>query len=117
MPLPPYLSSAASSRAHHALLVKLDAVTTQQSEDEAVLAEVERCRVFLASGPSAVSRTRCPSDSKSKIAQTLIILMHCATMARRPLNLDFALVPALQLAESGRTMKERRMGESEEDLI
>jgi len=32
-------------------------------------------------------------------------------MTRTPLDLEFALVPALQLAEGGKTMRERRMGE------
>jgi hypothetical protein len=56
MPLPPYLSSAASSRAHHALLVKHDGATSLNDEDAVLLAEVERCRGVLASGPNSVSR-------------------------------------------------------------
>lgn len=55
MPLPPYLSSAASSRAHHALLVKTDGAASLHAEDAVLAAEVERCRGVLASGPSSVS--------------------------------------------------------------
>lgn len=55
MPLPPYLTSFASSRAHHALLVKLDGAASAQAEDAAVIQEVERCRNLLATNPSSVS--------------------------------------------------------------
>lgn len=48
--------------------------------------------------------------AQSRVADTLIILLHCATVTHTPLDLDFALVPALKLAEGGRNMRERRMG-------
>jgi hypothetical protein len=32
-------------------------------------------------------------------------------MMRAPLDFEFALMPALQLAEGGRSMRERRIGE------
>ncbi|KAL1407959.1 hypothetical protein Q8F55_004756 [Vanrija albida] len=99
MPLPPYLSSSASSRAHHALLVKLDKAASPQAEDAAVTEEVARCRALLASGPR-----------QSRVADTLIILLHCATVTHTALDLDFALVHALHLAEGGNSMRERRLG-------
>lgn len=99
MPLPPYLTSAASSRAHHALLVKLDEAASPQEQDGIVAAEVERCRALLSASPST-----------SRIAQTLIILLHCDTVTHTAVDLEFALIPALQLAEGGRTLAERRMG-------
>lgn len=60
MPLPPYLKSSASSRAHHALLVALDEAPSAQAEDAAVAVEVERCRGVLAGNRSSVrSRLGC----------------------------------------------------------
>jgi hypothetical protein len=47
MPLPAYLTSGASSRAHHAFLTKLDASRSTSEEAEINAAEVERCRVVL----------------------------------------------------------------------
>jgi hypothetical protein len=42
-PLPPYLTSGASSRAHHSLL---DAISTQD-EQSAIAAELDRCKRVL----------------------------------------------------------------------
>ena len=47
MALPHYLTSGASSRAHYALLRKLDAAGTLHDADEAIREEVGRCRTVL----------------------------------------------------------------------
>lgn len=49
--------------------------------------------------------------SPARVAETLIILLHCASLAYCVLDLEFALVPALKLAEGGGSMRERRLGE------
>ncbi|KAL7420714.1 hypothetical protein Q5752_004665 [Cryptotrichosporon argae] len=94
MPLPPYLTSGASSRAHHALLSSLDAAKSPQEEDAIVLRELERVRGVVAARP----------------AESLLVLLYCAVVAHTPLDLDFALVPALDLAEGGKTLRDRRVG-------
>lgn len=49
------------------------------------------------------------ADVQSKVAETLIILLTCSTASTTPLDLDFALLPALQLAEGGKA-RDRRTG-------
>lgn len=62
MALPHYLTSGASSRAHYALLRKLDAAGTLHDADEAIRDEVARCKgvlegnVSLATGDRGVLR-------------------------------------------------------------
>lgn len=54
--LPPYLTSGASSRSHHALLVKLHEAKSDQEEDEIVGKEVLRqSEVMGVKGQSTVS--------------------------------------------------------------
>ncbi|CAK9784742.1 hypothetical protein CC85DRAFT_330882 [Cutaneotrichosporon oleaginosum] len=89
MSLPPFILSAAHSRAHYTLLARLDAAPPQAA-DAAIAAEVERCRAVLDG-----------NASNSKIAETLIILLTCTTASTVPVDTDFALVPALKLAEAG----------------
>ena len=45
--LPPYLTSGASSRAHHAFLVKLQEASSEQEEDEIISQEVKRAKTVL----------------------------------------------------------------------
>ncbi|WWC87415.1 uncharacterized protein L201_002304 [Kwoniella dendrophila CBS 6074] len=99
--LPPYLTSGASSRAHHALLVKLHEATSPQEEDEIISKEIEKARDALS----------VRGQSTSRISETLVILLHCVMLRHRAEdNVDFALVSALQLAEGGQTIAERRIG-------
>lgn len=57
--LPSFLSSGASSRAHHAFLVKLHWAQSDREEDEVIQQEVQRAKVELAvkGGASLVSLT------------------------------------------------------------
>ncbi|WVF70367.1 hypothetical protein IAT40_005157 [Kwoniella sp. CBS 6097] len=99
--LPPYLTSGASSRAHHALLVRLNKAGSTQEEDEIISKEVKRAREVLS----------LRGQSMGKIADTLIVLLHCSMLRHRTDDdLEFALLYALQLAEGGRTIGERRIG-------
>ncbi|KAK6904286.1 hypothetical protein I203_107802 [Kwoniella mangroviensis CBS 8507] len=99
--LPPYLTSGASSRAHHGLLVRLNEAASTQEEDEIIHVEISRAKEVLS----------VRGQSKSKIAETLIILLHCLMLRHRTEeDVEFALVSALQLAEGGRTIAERRIG-------
>ncbi|WVQ68705.1 uncharacterized protein L199_006914 [Kwoniella botswanensis] len=99
--LPPYLTSGASSRAHHGLLVRLNEAASTQEEDEIIHMEISRTKEVLS----------VRGQSMSKIADTLVILLHCLMLRHRTEeDAEFALVLALQLAEGGRTIAERRMG-------
>lgn len=45
------------------------------------------------------------------MSESLIILLHTQTFEHTSIDAEWALVHALQLAEAGRTIKERRIGE------
>ncbi|WVQ81698.1 hypothetical protein IAT38_003823 [Cryptococcus sp. DSM 104549] len=99
--LPPYITSGASSRAHHALLVRLNDALSPQEED-AVISQ------YVAEARSALTVKK---QSTAKTAEILVILLHCAMIRHRTDDdLEFALVPALQLAEAGGSVAERRVG-------
>ncbi|OCF33953.1 hypothetical protein I316_04299 [Kwoniella heveanensis BCC8398] len=99
--LPPYLTSGASSRAHHALLVRLNEASSTQEEDEIISKEIGRAKEAMTT----------KGLSTAKIAVTLIVLLHCSMLRHRTDNdIEIALVYALQLAEGGRTLSERRIG-------
>ncbi|WRT65256.1 uncharacterized protein IL334_002199 [Kwoniella shivajii] len=99
--LPPYLTSGASSRTHHGLLVKLHEAASAQEEDELISNEITKAKAVLSS----------KGQSTSKISDTLIVLLHCQILRHRVEdNVEFALVSALQLAEGGRSLSERRIG-------
>jgi type IV secretory pathway protease TraF len=58
--IPPYLTSGASSRAHHALLVKLHEAASDQEERGILAKEVVRLKEVLAvAGQSNVCYERC----------------------------------------------------------
>ncbi|BEI86731.1 hypothetical protein CcaverHIS002_0700770 [Cutaneotrichosporon cavernicola] len=97
MVLPPFILSGANSRAHYTLLARLDAAESPQAAIAVVAAEAVRCRGVLEG-----------KAGNSKTAETLIILLTCTTVSTIPLDTDFALVPALKLAESGKS--HRRTG-------
>lgn len=85
MPLPPYLTSAASSRAHHALLVRLDEAASPQEEAAIILEEVERCRGVLAKNPKSVrdrSRSLTLVSSVPDSNHTSSLLQHYAYSSR-----------------------------------
>nr|ODN85911.1 hypothetical protein L203_04410 [Cryptococcus depauperatus CBS 7841] len=102
--LPPYLTSGASSRAHHAFLVQLNEAASLQEEDKIIADHIGKVKVLLGSKDQDMA-------AKRKIAENLIILLHCGIL-RHDTNddLNFALVPALQLAAGGRNLSEKRIG-------
>ncbi len=55
---------------------------------------------------------------QGKIADTLLVLLHIGIMRHTTdTKLEFALISALQLAEGGKTVKERRVGQSPLDHL
>lgn len=59
MSIPPYLTSGASSRAHHAFIVALTEARSVSEEDTIVDREIRRAKESLSSRPSTVRL--CPS--------------------------------------------------------
>ncbi|WWD08222.1 hypothetical protein V865_006333 [Kwoniella europaea PYCC6329] len=99
--LPPYVTSGASSRAHHGWLVRLNEAASTQEEDDIISDEIRKARDVLG----------VRGQSTRKIADTLIILLHCLMLRHRTEgDVELAMVSALQLAEGGRTIAERRIG-------
>ncbi|RSH90039.1 hypothetical protein EHS25_001372 [Saitozyma podzolica] len=96
-PLPPYLTSGASSRAHHSLLVRLHDAISTQDEHSAIAAELDRCKRVLGDNNQSTVSDR----------SWLSVVLDGREVAD---GLEWALVPALQLAAGGRSLKERRIG-------
>lgn len=120
--IPPYLTSGASSRAHHSLLAQLSHADSPQEEDRIIAHHVHQAKAalqstelntvrFLASCNKSIERAN--PCGQTKIAEHLIVILHCS-MLRHNVDddLDFALIPALKLAEGGKTIQERRIGRS-----
>ncbi|KAH8980845.1 ARM repeat-containing protein [Lactarius hatsudake] len=99
----PYSSSGALSRAHYALVRKVElAQTTQQADD------------YLHEELAVVSaRLSRPGFSSAQCRECLILLLYCYmnTVAGLPPGaLEFALPHAVNLAEAGSSIDERKTG-------
>ncbi|KAI0819517.1 ARM repeat-containing protein [Trametes gibbosa] len=97
----PFSSSGAMSRAHYALVRKIEAATPQVA-DQILLAEVHSIRYQLTR--STLSLKQCK--------ECLILLLYCA-MTVNPgthVDLDFALPHAINLAEAAQTVQDKRAG-------
>ncbi|KAB5591144.1 Adaptin amino-terminal region protein [Ceratobasidium theobromae] len=96
-----YLKSSAVNRHHYALVHKVENASSVQEADEAIWSEVARIRTEVGRG-------------LANARDELVILMYCYIAAiGRPLNaldLEFALPPAVNLAATGRAIKDRRIG-------
>ncbi|KAI0285247.1 armadillo-type protein [Russula brevipes] len=99
----PFISSGALSRAHYALVRKVELAQTAQQADDHLLDEVAAIRARL-------SR---PGFSSAQCREYLMVLLYCSmnTVAGLPPGaLEFALPHALNLAEAGSSIEERRAG-------
>ncbi|KEP46731.1 adaptin amino-terminal region protein [Rhizoctonia solani 123E] len=96
-----YLHSSAVNRHHYALTHKVENASSIQESDTAIWSEIERIRKEVERGLT---------DVKGE----LVILMYChtAAVARSvtAADLEFALSPAVNLAATGRAVKDRRIG-------
>ncbi|KAJ1305663.1 hypothetical protein OPQ81_000658 [Rhizoctonia solani] len=96
-----YLNSAAVNRHHYALTHKVENASSVQEADAAIWAEVGRIKKEIERG-------------LTNVRGELVILMYCHIAAvSRPVNaadLEFALSPAVNLAATGRAVKDRRIG-------
>jgi len=98
----PFISSGAISRAHYALVRKVEAAASPQLADQYLLAEVDSIREQLAW--STLTLKQCK--------ECLILLLYCSISVNSDveMDLDFALHHAVNLAESGRSVQEKRIG-------
>ncbi|KDQ07050.1 hypothetical protein BOTBODRAFT_181025 [Botryobasidium botryosum FD-172 SS1] len=97
-------SSGAISHAHYALVRKVESAESPQAADEAIRAEILAIRERLSKA----------SPSSEKCKECLVILLYCFD-AMESLDdiaghFDFALIHAVNLAVSGRTLEARRIG-------
>ncbi|KAL7283586.1 hypothetical protein ACG7TL_003021 [Trametes sanguinea] len=97
----PFSSSGAMSRAHYALVRKIEAATPHAA-DQLLLAEVDRIRHQLGRSTLTMKQSK----------ESLILLLYCA-MTVNPgvhVDLEFALPHAINLAEAGQTVQDKRTG-------
>ncbi|OJT09138.1 AP-4 complex subunit epsilon [Trametes pubescens] len=97
----PFSSSGAMSRAHYALVRKIE-TATPQAADQILLAEVQSIQYQLTR--STLTLKQCK--------ESLILLLYCA-MTVNPgthVDLEFALPHAINLAEVGKTVQDKRTG-------
>ena len=126
----PFVSSGAISRSHYALVRKVETAQTPQQADQYILAEVDSIRSQLHRSTLTAVRAPFPSycllyspDAQKQCKECLIILLYCTmnVASEGTLDLDFALRHAVNLAESGSTVQDKRIGEghtrSEEAFI
>ncbi|KAH9952123.1 ARM repeat-containing protein [Amylocystis lapponica] len=98
----PFISSGAMSRAHYALVRKIETAQSPQLVDQILLAEVDSIRNHLALTASTVKQLK----------ERLTLLLYCS-MTVNPgveVDLDFALHHAINLAETGLTVQDKRIG-------
>ncbi|EPS95437.1 hypothetical protein FOMPIDRAFT_1038502 [Fomitopsis schrenkii] len=98
----PFVSSGAISRSHYALVRKVETAQTPQQADQYILAEVVAMQSQLSR--STLTARQCK--------ECLIMLLYCSTnvASEGAINLDFALHHAVNLAESGPTVQDKRIG-------
>ncbi|KAI0372895.1 ARM repeat-containing protein [Pilatotrama ljubarskyi] len=97
----PFSSSGAMSRAHYALVRKIESATPQAA-DHILLAEVQSIRHQLTRSTLTVKQCK----------ECLILLLYCS-MSVHPgtsVDLEFALPHAINLAEAGQTIQDKRTG-------
>ncbi|GAB1524306.1 hypothetical protein RhiTH_007459 [Rhizoctonia solani] len=96
-----YLNSSAVNRRHYALTHKVENAPSVQEADTAIWLEIERIKKEIQRG-------------LTNVQGELVILMYCytAAVARSvtAADLEFALSPAVNLAATGRAVKDRRIG-------
>jgi len=99
----PFISSGALSRAHYTLVRRVESANSHQLADQYLLAEVQSMKYRLAH----------PTLSLKQCKESLIILLYCSTAIASGFpngELDFALPHAVNLAETGESVQDKRIG-------
>ncbi|KAJ7350295.1 armadillo-type protein [Mycena albidolilacea] len=101
----PFVESGALNRAHYALVRNIESASSPEMADSYILKEVQTIQY----------RLRHPTLSLKETKESLIILLYCsmsiASSAALPAgSLDFALPQAVNLAEAGKKVHDKRIG-------
>lgn len=123
-----FASSGALSRAHYAIVRQVEEASSVQEADQALAFEVKRVHERLArAAPTIVSFPILVAqgvttnwglgwDLQSQCKECLVILLYISSVALPgflvPGSFEFAFPHALNLAEVGRTIEEKRIGAS-----
>ncbi|TEB37502.1 ARM repeat-containing protein [Coprinellus micaceus] len=99
-----FASSGALSRAHYAIVRQVEEASSVQEADQALAFEVKRVHERLARAAPTISKCK----------ECLVILLYISSVALPgflvPGSFEFAFPHALNLAEVGRTIEEKRIG-------
>ncbi|KAG9316700.1 armadillo-type protein [Chiua virens] len=98
----PFTSSGAMSRAHYALVRKIENATSAQAADQILLDEIDVIRRTLQK----------PHLSIKECKECLILILHCtiALSIAIPIALDFAFPHAVNIAELGQSPMDKKIG-------
>ncbi|THH15512.1 hypothetical protein EW146_g4974 [Bondarzewia mesenterica] len=99
----PFISSGALSRTHYALVRNVEGAATAQEADKYLMAEVDSLR----------DRLSRPGLSSKQCRECLILLLYCSMAVSSGMlvnAMEFALPHAVNLAEVGTSIHERRIG-------
>lgn len=118
----PFHSSGALSRTHYTIVKKVETALSVQSADQQLFLEIKSIQdQFLYPKLSPVSSMLLsiavdPMDSlQEKCKECLVILLYCSTSVTTgflPADaFDFAFHHAINLAETGRKVEDKRIGE------
>jgi AP-4 complex subunit epsilon-1 len=123
MDIPPYSTSGAPTREYYALVRAVELAQSAPAADQHVFAAVDVVRRRLAQGaPSSVCAHAVTTyvhwalnvGVQKQCRDALVLLLYCASAvspgAVTHLDVDFAFSHAVNLAEAGRTIHERRIG-------
>ncbi|KAG1881413.1 armadillo-type protein [Suillus tomentosus] len=97
-----FINSGALSRAHYSLVRKVESAQSPQAADQIHLSEIDGIRRHFAVGGVSLKECR----------EKLIILLYCSMNLTHvnPGELAFALPQAVNLAEMGRTLRDKQLG-------
>ncbi|KAH8106826.1 ARM repeat-containing protein [Cristinia sonorae] len=98
----PFMSSGAMSRAHYALVRKVETAASALAADSVLYAEAETVQ----------SRLQNSTLTLKQIKESLVILLYCynAVFPGSAMDLQSALPHAISLAEAGKTVQDKRIG-------
>ncbi|KAL1747071.1 armadillo-type protein [Schizophyllum fasciatum] len=98
-----FVASGALSRRHYKLVSDVENAASTQAADQAIWAEINHIQ----------RRARSSDMSLQDWKESLVILLYCSmtiSIALPPRTLDFALPPAVTLAEAGDNVSDNRIG-------
>ncbi|TFK25535.1 ARM repeat-containing protein [Coprinopsis marcescibilis] len=100
----PFSSSGALSRAHYSIVRKVETATSPQQADQFLALEFKETQEHLSKRSLTINKCK----------ECLVILLYCASTATPgffpPDAFEFGITHALNLADAGKTIEDRRIG-------